>query len=79
MKKETYYIVQTSERKAVMLCVDNWVRTTRNSSMALRFATFGKAYKAFRIACEMCGQESPRRFPRIVKVTVEMKTIKDRR
>ena len=79
MSKTTYYIVQTGERKSVMLFVNNWVRTTRNPNMALRFATYGKAHEAFRIACEMCGRGTPRRFPRIVKVTIETKTVKDRR
>ena len=84
MSKSTYYIVQTACDMFIMRTNDGRYVSTYAKDEATKF-TFGEAQKVFKDECERArrlveaGYHAPRRFPRIVKVTIETKTIKDRR
>lgn len=79
MSKTTYYIVQTGPSEYLHnRGIFGGYDETRNAQEAahLDIATAKRLHKAW---CNATTPETPRRFPRIVKVTVETKTIKDRR
>lgn len=65
MSKSTYYVVQTSPRQSL--------------TKIAQHATLGAAMREMRTACALSETGGARRFPRIVKVTIETKTVKDRR
>lgn len=75
MSKSTYYIVQTSPEVGGYIGGDSFRGFMCGWGMnhAARFATVGKAQ---RVMHKLCPQsDAPRRFPRIIKVTTETKTI----
>ena len=82
MARQSYYIIQCDRRRYVR---NDWldgsgaVLTTHEPDKALRCARYGEAVKAWRTVCAEFGLRSPSRFPRIVKVTIETKTVKDRK
>lgn len=63
--KSTYYVVQTSPRQTLAKLAPH--------------STLGAASREWRTVCAFATEDAPRRFPRIIKVTIETKTIKDRR
>ncbi|MBQ2632011.1 MAG: hypothetical protein IJG13_20230 [Kiritimatiellae bacterium] len=77
MSKTTYYIVQTAPQGYVRYA-DAVEPATQFFDQALRL-NLQEARLIWRTACEGATPDTPLRFPRIVKVTVETKTIKDRR
>ena len=83
MARQSYYIVQCDRRYYVS---NDWPKAigvmtplTHEPDKALRCARYGEALAAWRKACAEFGRREPSRFPRIVKVTIETKTIKDRK
>jgi hypothetical protein len=77
MSRSTYYVVQTDGRRAVASADGN--ELTANPDRAMKFSTYHEAYGVYRKVCAKCRWDFPLRYPRIVKVTVETKTVKDRR
>lgn len=82
MARQSYYIVQCDRRCYVR---NDWrggtgaVLCTHEPDKALRCARYGEALAAWRTVCAEFGRREPSRFPRIVKVTIETKTVKDRK
>ena len=74
--KQTYYMVQTGPNAYVNdptpTCAFGTARTPARMSLA-------NARRAYRDECAQLRHDTPTRFPRIIKVSVETKTIKDRR
>ena len=81
MPRQSYYIVQCDRRYYVRNRGDGTgaVLTTHEPDKALRCARYGEALAAWRTVCAEFGRREPSRFPRIVKVTIETKTVKDRK
>ena len=78
MSKQTYYIVQTGPRGYARRSPVSAPADVPDMDKATRFP-LSEAVRVFKEECRRVNDETPRRFPRIVKVTVETKTIKDRR
>ena len=78
MSKSTYYVVQIAPLCYVRDSAMFASTVTRDAEKATRF-TLPEAMSVYKTACRNATADTPRRFPRIVKVTVETKTIKDRR
>lgn len=78
MSKTTYYIVQTSP--VCYVHGDSALGFVEGVGIcdASRLC-WGKAQVVFREFAERMPEDAPRRYPRIVKVTTEYKTIKTRR
>lgn len=79
MSKSTYYVVQASPEVNGYIGGDSFRGFMCGWGMnhAARFADIGKARQVMRKLCP--SADTPRRFPRIIKVTVETKIIKERR
>ena len=77
--KATYYIVQTSPILFVHKDTDDECSFVEayGMSQAKQYTAVSKANKVWKQMCEHYGEA--RRFPRIIKVTTETKTIKERR
>ena len=78
MSKTTYYIVQTAPSVFARDNGELGHGTTRSAEDATRF-TLPEANSIYRTACANTTEEAARRFPRIIKITTETKTIKERR
>ena len=76
MSKTTYYIVQIAPSAFIRHNGELGHGTARNAEDATRF-TLPEANSIYRICANATG--NARRFPRIIKVSVETKTIKERR
>lgn len=74
MSRLTYYIVQLAPDKYV-----GYNGPTRHVNEAKFTTELAEAMGMFRTSCRCSDADTPRRFPRIVKVTIETKTVKDRR
>lgn len=78
MKRNTYYIVQTSP--ACYVHGDSVTGFVEGVGLAnAARLCWGKAQVVFREFAEIMPTDAPRRFPRIIKVTTEYKTITNRR
>ena len=78
MSKTTYYIVQTSPSCCAHGDGISGFADGYGMKDAARLC-FGRAQIVFRQFAAKATAHTPRRFPRIVKVTIETKTVKDRR
>lgn len=78
MSKTTYFIVQTSP--VCYVHGDSVIGFVEGVGPrdAARLC-WGKAQVVFREFAELMREDAPRRYPRIIKVTTEYKTIKTRR
>ena len=74
MSKMTYYIVQLAPDKYAGYC-----GPTKRVSDAKYIDDLSEARHLFKLACRFAGANTPSRFPRIIKTTVESKTIATRR
>ena len=74
MSKHTHYIVQHSP--CLFVGYDGPVRHIGEAMLINRVTD---ARRLFRASCGCVDANTPRRFPRVIKVTVETKTIITRR
>lgn len=74
MSKLTYYIVQLAPDKYA-----GYGGPTKRVSDAKFIDDPSEARHLFKVACRLAGANTPSRFPRIIKTTVESKTIATRR
>ena len=82
MSKQTYYVVQTAPGLFMMNADED--EQVNHEGVGIECAEHLSCARARRICRNeqerlAVDDDTPRRFPRIVKVTVETKTIKDRR
>lgn len=76
--KRTWYIVQTARGYVVGNATIGWRDNERMARKAARISLEKARQVHRRFRDETCAEEDrPRRFPRIIKVTVETKTIKE--
>ncbi len=73
MSKLTYYIVQLAPDKYA-----GRNGPTRRVGDAQFIDGLPEARHLFKVACKFAGSDTPNRFPRIIKTTVESKTIATR-
>ena len=74
MSKMTYYIVQLAPDKYAGYC-----GPAKRVSDAKFINDLSEARHLFKVACRFAGADTPSRFPRIIKTTIETKTIITRR
>lgn len=74
MSKSTYYIVQLAPDRYA-----GYGGPTKRVSDAKHIDDLSEARRLFKAACKFAGANTPSRFPRIIKTTIETKTITDRR
>lgn len=74
MSKLTYYIVQLAPDKYV-----GYNGPTRHINEAKFTTELAEAMGMFKVACRFAGANTPNRFPRVIKTTIETKTIITRR
>ena len=74
MSKLTYYIVQLAPDKYA-----GYGGPTKRVSDAKYIDDLSEARHLFKVACRFAGADTPSRFPRIIKTTIETKTIITRR
>ena len=79
MSKQTYYIVQVFGDKFLKVNDEGYYVPTHERDKAAHL-TISEARRLFRDSKTWCSKDdTPRRFPRILKVTEEIKTITPRR
>ena len=70
MGKHTHYVVQTAPCEFV-----GYTGSVRHIGEAKLINTLTDARRLFKLACSEANADTPRRFPRVIKTTIETKTI----
>ena len=74
MSKHIHYVLQLAPDR-----FKSYTGETRHIGEAMLINTLTDARRLFKVACRFAGADTPRRFPRIIKTTIETKTIITRR